>query len=71
MGKSLSEEIAVLDGLDGLGEDGRIGQSRAAVDQYARQIGPGMLSRTNVIDASYNALHDAITYKLLRSGAKA
>jgi 2-isopropylmalate synthase len=26
---------------------------------------------TNVIDASYNALNDAITYKLLRSGAKA
>ena len=26
---------------------------------------------TNVIDASYNALHDALTYKLLRSGAKA
>jgi 2-isopropylmalate synthase len=26
---------------------------------------------TNVIDASYNALNDAITYKLLRSGARA
>ena len=26
---------------------------------------------TNVIDASYNALHDAITYKLYRDGAKA
>jgi 2-isopropylmalate synthase len=26
---------------------------------------------TNVIDASYNALFDAITYKLLRSGARA
>ena len=26
---------------------------------------------TNVIDASYNALNDAITYKLLRSGVKA
>ena len=26
---------------------------------------------TNVIDASYNALYDAITYKLLRDGAKA
>ena len=25
----------------------------------------------NVIDASYNALHDAITYKLYRDGAKA
>jgi len=26
---------------------------------------------TNVIDASYNALHDSITYKLLRDGAEA
>ena len=25
----------------------------------------------NVIDASYNALHDAITYKLYRAGVKA
>jgi 2-isopropylmalate synthase len=25
---------------------------------------------TNVIDASYNALYDAITYKLLRDGAR-
>ena len=25
---------------------------------------------TNVIDASYNALHDAITYKLFRDGAR-
>jgi 2-isopropylmalate synthase len=24
---------------------------------------------TNIIDASYNALHDSITYKLYRSGA--
>jgi 2-isopropylmalate synthase len=26
---------------------------------------------TNVINASYNALHDSITYKLFRAGAKA
>ncbi len=25
---------------------------------------------TNIIDASYNALHDAITYKLFRDGAQ-
>ena len=24
----------------------------------------------NIVDASYNALHDAITYKLFRDGAK-
>jgi hypothetical protein len=35
--------------------DGRIGQFRATATQYARQIAPGVLSRSGVIDASAGA----------------
>ncbi len=53
---SLNEQIAVLDGLAALDpNDGRIGQTRARVDQYGRSIGPGVLMRTNVIDPSGGA----------------
>lgn len=53
---SLGEQIAVLDGLSALDpSDGRIGQMRARVDQYAKQIRPNVLSKMNVIDASGGA----------------
>jgi hypothetical protein len=49
----LGEQIAVLDGLDALDpNDGRIGQRRAAVTQYAQPKMPGVMFRRNVIDAS-------------------
>jgi hypothetical protein len=52
----LGEQIAVLDGLDALDPtDGRIGQQRAAVTQYARAVMPGVLARKNVLDASAGA----------------
>lgn len=58
----MSEQIAVLDGLGlvpvssiGPAQDGRIGQVKAQVDQYGRLIMPGVLARTNVIDASSGA----------------
>jgi hypothetical protein len=52
----LGEQIAVLDGLDALDpNDGRIGQKRARVAQYARPVMPGVLARKNVIDASGGA----------------
>jgi len=53
--RGLAEQIAVLDGLDGLeaGDmDGRIGQTAARVDQYGRPLIPNVLTRRNVIDAS-------------------
>jgi hypothetical protein len=49
----LGDQIAVLDGLAALDpSDGRIGQTRAAVDQYGTPIMPGVLSRKHVIDPS-------------------
>jgi len=52
----LGEQIAVLDGLAALDpNDGRIGQQRARVDQYARALMPGVLTRTGVIDPSGGA----------------
>jgi hypothetical protein len=52
----LGEQIAVLDGLAAMNpEDGRIGQQRAAVTQYARAKMPGVTYRTNVLDASEGA----------------
>lgn len=49
----LGEQIAVLDGLSALDpNDGRLGQQRARVDEYARAVMPGVLSRMNVLDAS-------------------
>jgi hypothetical protein len=35
--------------------DGRIGQQRAQVDEYGRPVMPGVLARSNVIDASEGA----------------
>jgi hypothetical protein len=53
---SLGEQIAVLDGLDALDPtDGRLGQRRAAVTQYAKPVMPGVLARRGVIDASGGA----------------
>ncbi len=50
---SLGEQIAVLDGLDAMDPtDGRTGQRRAAVTQYATPIMPGVTARRNVLDAS-------------------
>lgn len=52
----LGEQIAVLDGLAAMDpNDGRIGQQRAAVDQYGRPVMRGVLSRKNVIDPSEGA----------------
>ncbi len=52
----LGEQIAVLDGLDAFDpNDGRIGQRRAAVTQYARPKMPGVTYRQHVIDASEGA----------------
>ena len=52
----LGEQIAVLDGLSAMDpNDGRIGQTRARVTQYATPIMPGVTSRRNVIDASGGA----------------
>lgn len=49
----LGEQIAVLDGLDAMDpNDGRIGQSRAAVDQYGRPVMPGVIARTGMVSAS-------------------
>lgn len=54
----LGEQIAVLDGLGALDpNDGRIGQRRAAVTQYARAKMPGVTYRQNVLDASEGANH--------------
>ncbi len=58
MSNGLAEQIAVLDGLDGLDmspEDGRIGQVRAKVDQYGRPMMPGVLTRRHVLDPSEGA----------------
>lgn len=48
-----------LDGVPvspiGSAQDGRIGQVKAQVDQYGRLIMPGVLARTNVVDASAGA----------------
>jgi hypothetical protein len=53
---SLGEQIAVLDGLAAFNpEDGRIGQRRASVAQYAQPKLPGVLRRTDVLDASEGA----------------
>jgi hypothetical protein len=48
-----AESIAVARRLDP--RDGRLGQQRARVDQYGRQVRPGVLDRTNVIDPSEGA----------------
>jgi hypothetical protein len=49
----LGEQIAVLDGLGALDpSDGRLGQQRARVAQYARQVRPNVLRRRHVLDAS-------------------
>ena len=46
---SLGEQIAVLDGLAAMDpNDGRIGQRRARVNQYARAVMPGVLSKRNM-----------------------
>lgn len=45
----LGEQIAVLDGITALDpNDGRIGQQRPSVDQYARLIAPNVLVKTNM-----------------------
>jgi len=49
---TFGSEIAVLEGL---GEDGRIGQSRAKWDQYSKVVGYNTLFRKNVIDPSMGA----------------
>lgn len=52
----LGEQIAVLDGLDAMDpNDGRLGQRRAGVTQYARPKMPGVTFRRNVLDASEGA----------------
>jgi hypothetical protein len=52
----LGEQIAVLDGLAAMDpNDGRIGQQRASVTQYAGAKMPGVTYRTNVLDASEGA----------------
>ena len=58
MSNGLAEQIAVLDGLDGLDmspEDGRTGQVRARVDEYGRALIPGVLARRHVLDPSEGA----------------
>jgi hypothetical protein len=52
---TLAEQIAVLDGFEMSPADGRIGQVRASVTQYATAVMPGVLSRKNVIDPSEGA----------------
>jgi hypothetical protein len=52
----LGEQIAVLDGLGALDpSDGRIGQTRARVDQYARLVRRNVLAKRNMIQASGGA----------------
>jgi hypothetical protein len=52
----LGEQIAVLDGLAAMDpNDGRIGQQRASVTQYAMAKMPGVTYRSNVLDASEGA----------------
>lgn len=49
--RHLGEEIAVLDGLDGV-EDGRIGRSPASGAEYAKRKLHNFETRRNVLDAS-------------------
>jgi hypothetical protein len=52
----LGEQIAVLDGLSALDpNDGRIGQARARVNQYAKFVMRNVLSKRNVISAANGA----------------
>ncbi len=52
----LGEQIAVLDGLSALDpNDGRIGQVRARVNQYARLVARNVLQKRNMIQASGGA----------------
>lgn len=52
----LGEQIAVLDGLSALDpNDGRIGQARARVNQYAKFLMRNVLSKRNMIQASNGA----------------
>jgi hypothetical protein len=49
----LGEQIAVLDGLDALDpSDGRLGQRRASVTQYARPIMRGVIARSGMVSAA-------------------
>ena len=53
--RGLGDQIAVLDGLGALDpNDGRIGQTRARVDQYGRRIAPNVLAR-RVVSAAGGA----------------
>lgn len=51
----LADEIAVLDGLDFVNTDGRIGRTRATGGEYARRVAPGLEVRRNVLDFSEGA----------------
>lgn len=56
MGTAADQDLAgAFNGLDALAEDGRIGQTRAQVDEYGRPVMPGVISRGHVIDASEGA----------------
>jgi len=61
-------KVRILDPQSGTGATTRV-IIESADQKNARWSTVGV--STNVIDASYNALHDSITYLLLRDGAKA
>ncbi len=59
-------KVRILDSNFGTKAQTRVMIESAAKGAHWTTVGVS----TNVIDASYNALHDSITYKLLRDGAK-
>ena len=60
-------KVRILDSSFGTEAQTRVMIESAAKGERWTTVGVS----TNVIDASYNALHDSLTYKLFRDGAKA
>ena len=60
-------KVRILDSSFGTEAQTRVMIESAAKGEHWTTVGVS----TNVIDASYNALHDSLTYKLFRDGAKA
>ena len=60
-------KVRILDASGGIGgDDARHDRERRRARRRWSTIGVS----PNIVDASYNALYDAITYKLFRDGAQ-